>query len=210
MRRSEEKLMRNASAPSLVESTPIVTEIGSNGSPSSLPIIVDDDILYEVVDGKIVEKEMGAREVEIAGILVQYLGTFARTHRLGRALIEFIFRIDPTKDLQRRPDVAFVSHASWPVHRRVPDVAVWDMVPDLAIEVVSPSNTANHVHEKIHEYFKAGVSRVWVVYPRQKEVYVYASPTEIQVLQLGVELDGGDLVPGFRLPLAALFEDDAE
>ena len=64
--------------------------------------------------------------------------------------------------------------------------------------------------EKIHEYFQAGVARVWVVYPRQQEVYVYVSPTQIQVLQLGQELDGGELVPGFRLPLAALFEDDAE
>jgi Uma2 family endonuclease len=206
----EEKLMSIASARNSVESLPIVTESGRNASPSSLPIIVDDDILYEVVDGKIVEKEVGGRQVEIAGILAQYLGMFARTHRLGRALMEFIFRIDQAKNLQRRPDVAFVSHASWPVHRRVPDVAVWDMVPDLAIEVVSPSNTADHAHEKIHEYFKAGVTRVWVVYPRQQEVYVYASPTQIQVLQLGQKLDGGNLIPGFRLPLAALFEDDAE
>ena len=92
----------------------------------------------------------------------------------------------------------------------VPDVAVWDMVPDMAIEIVSPTNTADHVQEKIHEYFAAGVRRVWVVYPRQQEIYVYASPTEIQVLQLGHDLDGGDLIPGFRLPLAALFEDDPE
>lgn len=171
---------------------------------------VPDDPLYELVDGKIVEKEIGAREAEIAGILDQYLGMFARTHGFGRSLIESIFRIDPARNLQRRPDVAFVSHARWPVHRRVPDVAVWDMVPDLAIEVVSPTNTADHVLEKIHDYFRAGVARVWVVYPRQKEVYVYASPTRIQVLQLGDDLDGGDLIPGFQLPLAALFEDDPE
>ncbi len=117
--------------------------------------------------------------------------------------MEMVFRIDQATNLQCRPDVAFVSHARWPVHRRVPDVPVWDMVPDLAVEVVSPSNSADEVLEKIHEYFDAGVSRVWVVYPRRKEVYIYASPTQIQVLQLGQDLDGGDLVPGFRLPLAA-------
>jgi Uma2 family endonuclease len=206
----EKKQMSTAPESATLEPTAINTGNGASAPVSELATAIPDDMLYEVVDGKIVEKEMGAREVEIAGILVQFLGNFARTHRVGRALVEFIFRIDQTKDLQRRPDVAFVSHARWPVHRRVPDVAVWDMVPDLAIEVVSPSNTANHVHEKIHEYFKAGVTRVWVVYPRQQEVYVYASPTQIQVLQLGQELDGGDLVPGFRLPLAALFEDDAE
>jgi Uma2 family endonuclease len=49
-----------------------------------------------------------------------------------------------------------------------------------------------------------------VVYPRQQEVYVYASPTQIQVLQLHQDLDGSDLIPGFRLPLAALFQDDPE
>ncbi|HEX3449377.1 MAG TPA: Uma2 family endonuclease, partial [Isosphaeraceae bacterium] len=149
-------------------------------------------------------------EAEIAGIMGGHMGMFARTQRLGRPLIEFIFRIDQAKDLQRRPDVAFVSHARWPVRRRVPDVAVWDMVPDVAIEIVNPSNTANQVQEKIHDYLTAGVSLVWVVYPRQQEVYVYKSPAQIKVLQLGQELDGGELIPGFRLPLAALFEDDPE
>ena len=121
-----------------------------------------------------------------------------------------IFRIDVAKDLQRRPDVAFVSHSKWPANRRAPKVSVWDLVPDLAIEVVSPSNSAVDVQGKIHEYFDAGVSKVWVVYPEQKNIYIYASPTKIQVLQLGDELDGGDLLPGFKLPLSALFEDDPE
>jgi Uma2 family endonuclease len=198
------------SARSPAKSTPVVAENGTNGRLTSLPLTIPDDMLYEVVDGLIVEKEMGARDIEIATILGQYLGMFARTHRLGRALMEFIFRIDQGKDLQRRPDVAFVSHSRWPVHRRLPDVAVWDMVPDLAVEVVSPSNTADLVQKKIHEYFTAGVTAVWVIYPRQQEVYVYASPSQIQVLQLGQELDGGDVVPGFRLPLSAFFEDDPE
>ena len=84
------------------------------------------------------------------------------------------------------------------------------MVPDLAIEVISESNSAYEVQKKIHEYFDAGVSRVWVVYPEDAEIYVYASPTQIQVLEIGQELDGGELLPGFRLPVAALFEDDPE
>jgi Uma2 family endonuclease len=171
-------------------------------------VSVGDDCLYEIVDGRIVEKDTGAREIEIATILGSYLFHFARVNRLGRALVEFIFRIDVEKDLQRRPDVAFVSHARWPFNRRVPDVPVWDIVPDLAIEVISPTNTAFQVQKKTHEYFEAGVTRVWVVDPEQAEIDVYSSPTQIQVLQLGQELDGGDLLPGFRLPLAALFEDD--
>ena len=177
---------------------------------ASLDTLPPEDSLYEIIDGQIVEKIMGSREIEIAAILDQYLGGFARANGLGRVLPEFLFRIDIKKDLQRRPDVAFVSHASWPVHRRVPAGPVWDMVPDLAIEVVSPTNSANDVLKKVHEYLEAGVVRVWVVYPEQAEVYIYASPTHVEVLGLGQELDGGELLPGFRLPLAALFQDDPE
>ena len=153
---------------------------------------------------------MSARETEIASILVGLLTPYLRTNRLGKVVGEMLFRISPENDLRRRPDVAFVSHARWPFNRRVPDVPVWDMVPDLAIEVVSPSNTAFAVHRKIHDYFKAGVTRVWVVYPEQAEVYIYSTPQQVHVVGVGQELDGGDLLPGFRLPVAVLFEDDPE
>ena len=63
---------------------------------------------------------------------------------------------------------------------------------------------------RMHEYFETGVKQVWVVYTKRSEIYVYSSPKQIQVLQLGDELDGGDLLPGFRLPLAAIFEDEPE
>jgi Uma2 family endonuclease len=178
--------------------------------PAMTPPTVLDDMLYEVVDGQVAEKKMSARETEIASLLVGMLTPFLRANRLGRVVGEMLFRIDLEKDLRRRPDVAFVSHTRWSFNRRVPKVTPWDMVPDLAIEVISESNTAYEVQKKIHEYFNAGVSRVWVVYPDEAEVYLYASPTEIQVLKVGQELDGGDLLPGFRLPLTALFEDDPE
>jgi len=178
--------------------------------PTAIAPIIPDDMLYEVVDGQVVEKKMSARETEIASILVGMLTPYLRTNRLGKVVGEMLFRINPENDLRRRPDVAFISLARWPFNRRVPNVPVWDMVPDLAIEVISESNSAYEVLEKIHEYFAAGVSRVWVVYPDQAEVYLYASPTQIQVLKIGQELDGGDLLPGFHLPVAALFEDDPE
>jgi Uma2 family endonuclease len=119
-----------------------------------------------------------------------------------------LFRID--KDLQRRPDVAFVSAERWPIGRRIPDDAAWDVVPDLAIEVVSPTNTAAEVLARVREYFQAGVRRVWVVYPNERLIYTYQSPTSVRVLQAGDDLDGDPLLPGFRLPLTTLFEDQAE
>ncbi len=172
--------------------------------------IIPDDMLYEVVDGQVLEKNTGSREIEIAMILGGYLFQFARANRLGRALVEFVFRIIVEEDMQRRPDVAFVSHARWPYNRRVPNVPVWDMVPDLAIEVISANDMMSAVLRKIHDYFKAGVTRVWVVYPEQAEIYVYSTPQQVQVVGIGQELDGGDLLPGFRLPVAVLFEDEPE
>jgi Uma2 family endonuclease len=202
-------LMSIASVAGSVESPPKVPGNGSSESLDAFPFTVPDDMLYEVVDGKIVEKLVGAYEGDIAGILYHFLGTFASTNRLGQAFVEVIFRIDQAKNLQRRPDVAFVSNARWPAGRRPPKkVAAWDMVPDLAVEVVSPPNSASQVQEKMHEYFKAGVTAVWIIYPEQEEVYVYTSPAQIQVLQVGQDLDGGDLIPGFRLPVATLFEED--
>jgi Uma2 family endonuclease len=178
-------------------------------TPSSEPV-VSGDMLYEVIDGQIEEKTMGSYETGIASLLFRVLGPFADSNRLGQFFSEMLFRINIAKDLQRRPDLAFVSHARWPYNRRPPRGHFWDMVPDLAIEVVSQSNSAFQVQKKIHSYFEAGVAQVWVIYPDEKEVYVYASPTQITVLQVGQDLDGGELLPGFRLPVANLFEDDPE
>lgn len=169
------------------------------------------DSLYEVVAGRFVEKPpMGAYEGEIASLLLEFLAPFVRAHRLGKVVAEVLFRIDPAANLQRRPDVAFISDARWPRNRRAPEDAAWDVIPDLAIEVVSPTNTAGEVVARVREYFQAGVRRIWVVYPSERLVYVHETSRAISVLHVGDELDGGDLLPGFRLPLATLFEGEAE
>jgi Uma2 family endonuclease len=178
--------------------------------PAEIPS-VHGDVLYEVVNGQVLEKPaMGSYETAIASFLVEGLGHFARTHRLGRVVGEMLFRIDPVRNLQRRPDVAFVSNERWPFNRRIPREPVWDMVPDLAVEVISPTNSADEVQKKVHEYFRAGVRRVWVVYPGTFEIFVYESTKVIHVLQLGDELDGAPLLPGFVLPVKSLFEDEPE
>ncbi|SIO32228.1 Endonuclease, Uma2 family (restriction endonuclease fold) [Singulisphaera sp. GP187] len=181
-------------------------------TPDVAPTLpVADDTLYEVVDGQVVEKAtMGAYEAELASLLVGYLITFARTHKLGRVVCEALFLIDRGRNLQRRPDVAFVSDARWPYNRSAPRTAAWDVIPDLAIEVNSPTNTGNEIIAKVDEYFRAGVQYVWVVYPNARTVYLYESPNQVKILQVGDTLDGAPLLPGFHLPLAALFEEQAE
>jgi Uma2 family endonuclease len=158
-----------------------------------------------VVNGQIVEKPMAANSLWIASFLNQILGGFVLTHQLGWAVIEMIFLIDPARNLQRRPDLAFVSSGRWPLDRAIPEDAAWNVVPELAVEVVSPSNTVDEIMTKIEDYFRAGARLVWVIHPKHHKVSVYESPTSVRILQAGDDLDGGAVVPGFQFPVGALF-----
>jgi Uma2 family endonuclease len=166
------------------------------------------DSLYEVVNGQILEKSMGALQVQMAGLLLFQLAAFAREHKLGSVDMEMLFLLNRPSKLKLRPDVSFVSRDRWPIDQHAPDTEAWDVVPDLAVEVISKSNAATDVKDKIDEYFKAGVRLVWLVYPKQKVVDVYESPTTVQVLRREDELSCGDVLPGFRLPLTSLFKAD--
>jgi Uma2 family endonuclease len=161
---------------------------------------------YEVVDGQIVDNSpMGARESILASFLQELLGPFSRSTQLGRVVTETLFLLDRSRRLKRRPDVAFVSAKRWSLEREVPDTEAWGVIPDLAVEVISKSNSASAVASKIEEYFQAGVRLVWVIYPATNKIYVYDSPTRVRILELGDELDGGEVIPGFRVPLSTLF-----
>ena len=167
--------------------------------------------LYEVVNGRHLElPPMGGLPTDIATILTLDLGTFARRNGLGKVVVEMLFLIDRKAKLQRRPDVAFISAARWPVKKLAPEDAAWDVVPDLAIEVVSPTDRAEEALGKIREYFEAGARAAWVVYPKERVIYLYDSFTSVRILTHADVLEGGAIVPGFRLPLAELFEDEPE
>ena len=173
--------------------------------PVASPYI--EEPLYEVVDGLRVElPPMGARPTEIATILAVNLGTFSKRQKLGRVVVELLFLLDDASKLQRRPDVAFISAARWPLKSPAPDDAAWGVIPDLAIEVVSPTDRAEEAIGKIGEFFRAGVRAAWVVYPKERLVYVYDSFTTIRVLTDPDALDGGEIVPGFHMPLTELFD----
>ncbi|HEV3162423.1 MAG TPA: Uma2 family endonuclease [Isosphaeraceae bacterium] len=168
-----------------------------------------DEPLYEVVNGQRVElPPMGAYPTEVASSLTVTLGAYASQNGLGKVVGEMLFLIDRETGLQRRPDVAFIGPGRWPIRKPAPYTAAWDVVPNLAIEVVSPSDRAQELMDKIQEFFRAGVEVVWVVYPTHRMVHIYESLTQIKVLTLADTLDGGALLPGFQLPLAKLFEEE--
>ncbi|WP_152052673.1 Uma2 family endonuclease [Tautonia marina] len=196
----------------------------SIGTPLSPPPVVEADvpaddfvppssseILFEVIDGVVVEcPPMGSLELDIANYLAQELNVVALSQGLGQALVEQLFRLRAQSTNRRRPDIAFVSTAKWPRGRRVPRANAWEMAPDLAVEVVSPSDLAAELDRKLVEYFEAGVSLVWVVYPETRRVFVFSSATEVRILSASDELDGCAVVPGFRLALTRLFDGDPE
>jgi Uma2 family endonuclease len=172
--------------------------------------VAEPDGLYEIVDGQLVEKSRNAFQLWIAARLLRGLVRVPDETEPSLVVPQGLFVIDRVRRLSRRPDVAFVSRERWPPDRRPPDTWAWDVVPDLAVEVISPTNTADDAVVKTTEYLRAGTRLVWVVYTGLRQVYVYDSPTSVRILQDGDELDGGAVLPGFRLPLTDLFGEAAE
>ena len=173
--------------------------------PEIVPTTADDEALYEIVNDQRVElPPMGANANRISFNLASEIQQFAKPRGLGQAITETLFRLRSEPNLQRRPDAAFVSSDRWPRGRRIPEGNAWDVIPDLVVEVVSPTNLAEEIPTKVREYFEAGVRRVWVIYLHESLVYDYDSPRAIRVLGMEDALEGGEIIPGFRLSLVDL------
>jgi Uma2 family endonuclease len=186
------------------EALPMATDTETLPSAAE-PAPTEPDGLYEVVDGQIVEKTLGAYECYIADLLIALLLRFVEERGSGRIHSEMLFLIDAARGLKRRPDVAFLSRERWSLDQPPPLRDAWDVIPDLAIEVVSPSNSASEVMLKVTDYFQAGVRLVWVVYPLERLVQVFESASTSQIISKEGILEGGAVLPGFQLPLATLF-----
>jgi Uma2 family endonuclease len=164
--------------------------------------------LYEVVGEQIVEKPpMGVLGSTLASLLLELMGPYARSMKLGQVFSEVLFDLRPFVDRSRRPDLAFLSSAKWPLNCRGPETESWAIIPDLAVEIVSPTNHAAQVLGKVREYLKAGVPLVWVVYPSAREVHVFDARDHSVVGRLqGTDiLKGEPVLPAFELDLATLF-----
>lgn len=182
-------------------------ELPREGAP---PPDLDSGSFFEIIDGQIVERPpMGAFEVWVASVLFELLLPHVRGQRLGRVVSEMLFDLRPAVDRSRRPDVAFVSYGRWPRNHRVPLANAWSVVPDLAVEVVSPTDPATDLIDRLAEYFRAGVRACWVVYPRHELIYVYESLRSVKGYGRGDAIDGGSVLPGFRLDVAGLFDEAA-
>ncbi|HMV51531.1 MAG TPA: Uma2 family endonuclease [Blastocatellia bacterium] len=166
-------------------------------------VALDPDREYELINGQWEAKEMaGARHGGVVVRLIGKLWSYVDANDLGG-----VYSPDTTftiSDKPRLPDIAFVSAERIPLEGE-PE-GIWQIAPDLAIEVVSPNDVYDKVQGKLWDYFDAGVKQVWIVTPAHRTVTVYRSPVDPVVFAEGSELVSEDLLPGFRCKLSEVFK----
>jgi Uma2 family endonuclease len=168
-----------------------------------LNLIDHADRISELVDGVLVEKTMGYLESLLAMAIGEFLRRFVREHKSGIVLgADGTLKILPRQ--VRVPDVCFISWERFP-GGKLPQTPIPAVAPDLAVEVLSEGNTEGEMQRKLRDYFAAGVRLVWYVDPRIRTVAVYVSPEQRTLLSESDLLTGGDVLPGFELPLRELF-----
>jgi len=146
----------------------------------------------------------GFEHGDIAAELGARLRVFVRSKKLGTVpAAETGYQLQKHPDTVRAPDVSFVSAARVKNAGKVK--GFFPGAPDLAVEVVSPGDTAEEVQDKVKDYFSAGTQLIWIIYPHTQEVVVFKSARESVVLSVSDMLDGGEVVPGFTCPVAELF-----
>ena len=159
---------------------------------------------YELVRGDPVEVAPPGRiHGEIAANITILLGTHVRRNNLGRVMVETGYRLEKDPDTLRGPDVPFISAGR--VSAEGLGSAYVQGPPDLAVEVVSPSDSAAEVEGKVHDYLSNGTRRVWVVYASTKRLLAYSLDGSVRWYQEEDTLEDQELLPGFAVPLAELF-----
>lgn len=173
-------------------------------TPEDLLAVLDRP-MPELIDGQLVERQMGQKADAIAATLLASIVMFVRANRLGVVNgAQGSYQIFPDKPNKVRiPDVSFTRRDRLPDgpaegHGRV--------APDLAVEVTSPNDAVDYIETKINDFLAAGVVLIWVVYPEIRTVQVYRKDGTGKRLRVGDTLDGEDVLPGFRCEVAALFE----
>jgi Uma2 family endonuclease len=168
-----------------------------------LRIMDGEKRLCELIDGTLVEKAVGFWEGRVAGRLIRFMDAFAEEHRLGA-----VFAPDATMRMKsghvRLPDVSFISSDRLPKTREpIPTIS-----PDLAVEVLSESNTPREIALKLGEFFQSGTRLAWVVDPSVRTMAVYHSPDKpTRVIDDQGVLDGEQVMPGLVIVIAEIFRD---
>jgi len=159
----------------------------------------------ELIDGRIVPMSpTGYEHGEIENAIGTELRTFARSQHLGKVLVGEVgiyTRRDP--DRVRGVDVLFISNERYAQKK---SNSYLDVAPELVVEILSPNDSWGEVMQKLREYFAIGVRLVWVADPAERRVYAYRALNDMREFNADNELPGDDVLPGFAIPVARLFE----
>ncbi|MEZ6130089.1 MAG: Uma2 family endonuclease [Planctomycetaceae bacterium] len=171
-------------------------------------LAMEDEKGYELVNGELVERHVSGESSHIAVLLIGLLTPFVSKGKLG-----YLFGADcgfqcfglttGDADRVRKPDVSFV--ATGRITQVDYQAGYVPVVPDLAVEVVSPNDKARELDEKLEEYLQAGVKLVWIVHPKTKTVDVHRPDGSDSRLRADDKLTGEDVIPGFECQVADLF-----
>jgi Uma2 family endonuclease len=165
----------------------------------------DDECRHELVKGEIsTMPPAGGEHGSVASNLHRLLGQFVWSNKLGVTPIAdagYILSHDP--DTVRAPDLSFVARERIPANGM--PVGYWPIAPDLAVEVISPSEGVNDIQTKVIAYLSAGTRMMWLVFPRTRTVTVYRSLQNARILTANDTLSGEEVVPGFTCQVAELF-----
>lgn len=165
----------------------------------------EDGYRVELSAGRLVREPLPAQRHGRIGIkLGACINDFAEASNLGLTFGEAGFVLCRDPDTVRGPAVSFVSHARLPAQGYTG--TFWHMAPDLAVEILSPSNRWAEMRRKAMEYLEAGSRLVWLIDPERRCATVYRPDAEALHVDAAGVLDGGDVLPGFSLPLAELFD----
>lgn len=158
----------------------------------------------ELVRGRLVREPPATPEH--GGVIVRLaarLHAFAERTGLGMVTSDAGFLLAADPDTVRAPDLAFVARDRIPAPGTTG--AYWPLAPDLAVEILSPSNTASETREKVLDYLETGSRVVWVLDPRHRTVALYRSQGDIRILGAGEVLTGDDVLPGFGVGVDEVF-----
>jgi len=166
-----------------------------------------DELRLELSDGElIIMAPASAKHGVIAMALGAVLQVFVKQQQLGYVTAAetgyILFKNPSGRDTVRAPDVGFIALSQLP--DGLPDDGYVPFPPDLAVEVMSPNDSATETHKKVNEYLRYGTRLVWVVYPETRTVMVFTAQGA-HTLDENATLDGGDVLPGFSLAIKTLF-----